>query len=243
LKTYEYLKNKIEKEGCIHLTLIDPAFDSEKNIKIIKEAESAGTSGIMVGGSYNTIETDETIKKIKSSTNLPVIIFPGNVHDVSKNADAIFFLSMLNSRNTYYISQVQALSSCMIKRAGIEPISIAYVVFEPGMTVGFVGDANLIRRQKPEIAVGYALSAEFTGYKFVYFEAGSGADAPIPIEAVELMRKACKIHLIVGGGIKNAETAEKYSKAGANIIITGTMGEQIDNFSSELKKLINAIKR
>ena len=103
-------------------------------------------------------------------TKLPIIISPGNIHDFSRNADAIFFYSMLNSRNPYYISQVQALSSLTIRASNVEPIGVGYVVFEPGMTAGFVGDANLIRSDKPELALGYALAAQYMGFKIVYFK-------------------------------------------------------------------------
>jgi len=230
------------KHGPLHFTLIDPAFDHKRNIEIVKQAEKAGTDVILVGGSYNTITTDEMIKKVKEVTKLPVIISPGNVHDVSASADAILYYSMLNSRNPYYISQVQALSSLTIKALNLEPISVGYIVFEPGMTAGFVGDANLIRRDKPELALGYALSAQYSGYKMVYFEAGSGADKHVPVEAIKLTKKYLNIPLIVGGGIRTPEAARQIVEAGADIIVTGALVERTENVLEAIKSVVSAIK-
>ena len=75
---------------------------------------------------------------------MPIILFPGNISGVSKYADAIFFMSLLNSSNPYWITGAQALGAPIIKKMGIETISMGYLVVEPGGTVGWVGDAKII---------------------------------------------------------------------------------------------------
>ncbi len=119
--------------------------------------------------------------EIKKKTSLPVILFPSSVAGLCENADAVFFMSLLNSRSTSYIVENQAMGAPLILRYGLEPIPMAYIIIEPGGTVGFVGDARLIPRKKPELAGAYALAAKFMGMRLVYLEAGSGADSPVPV--------------------------------------------------------------
>ena len=100
---------------------------------------------------------------------------------------------------------------------------MAYIIIEPGGTVGFVGDARLIPRRKPELAVAYALAAKFMGMRMVYLEAGSGADSPVPAGMVALVKKALgDVLLIVGGGIRSGAAAAELVAAGADLIVTGT---------------------
>ncbi len=54
----------------------------------------------MVGGStgLTTERVGDTILAIKDATDVPVIIFPTSATTLSQHADAIFFMSMINSR-------------------------------------------------------------------------------------------------------------------------------------------------
>ena len=48
----KYLLEKIESEGTIHITLIDPEkVTSPQASRIASKAKSSGTSAIMIGGS------------------------------------------------------------------------------------------------------------------------------------------------------------------------------------------------
>ncbi|MFQ5887228.1 MAG: geranylgeranylglyceryl/heptaprenylglyceryl phosphate synthase, partial [Candidatus Hydrothermarchaeales archaeon] len=98
MSVFEYLKERTSN-GTIHLTLLDPEKQTpEEAGDIALSASRGGTSGIMVGGSTDIIQSklDETVKAIKSKVDLPVILFPGDVSGVSMHADAIFFMSLLN---------------------------------------------------------------------------------------------------------------------------------------------------
>jgi len=132
----------------------------------------------MIGGSTGAsgLVLDQTILKIKEVTDLPTILFPGSAAGVSAYADAIFFMSLLNSNNPYWIIGAQALGSPKIKKIGIETIPMGYVIVQPGGTAGWVGDAKLIPRNKADIAAAYAMAAEFLGMRLFYLEAGSGAE-------------------------------------------------------------------
>lgn len=237
-----YLRERL-KERKLHLTLIDPEEQSpDKAVEIAKNAISGGTDGIMLGGSTtDSIELDLTAKALQKSIDVPIILFPGNISGVSKYADAIFFMSLLNSSNPYWIIGAPALGAPLIKKLDIETISMGYLVVEPGGTVGWVGDAKLIPRAKPDIAMAYAMAAEFFGMKLLYLEAGSGANQPIPEEIIVKVKKSTDLILIVGGGIRDGETARKIVDAGADIIVTGTVVENSSKVEDKIKELVDGI--
>jgi phosphoglycerol geranylgeranyltransferase len=121
---------------------------------------------------------------------------------------------------------------------------MAYIVIEPGGAAGWVGDARLIPRSKPKLAVAYALAAKYLGMHYIYLEAGSGADKPVPVEMVAAVKKAVgeQNKVIVGGGIRDGNTAKERVKAGADMIVTGTIVEQVDDIRGKIEELVKAIK-
>jgi len=184
------------------------------------------------------------VEQIKKKTSLPVILFPSSVAGLCENADAVFFMSLLNSRSTSYIVENQAMGAPLILRYGLEPIPMAYIIIEPGGTVGFVGDARLIPRKKPELAGAYALAAKFMGMRLVYLEAGSGADSPVPVAMVAMVKKLLgDVLLIVGGGIRSGAAALELAKAGADLIVTGTAVERSPDITSFVSEVTNSIRR
>ena len=158
----------ILKTRKVHLTLIDPDEQSpEGAVEIAKAAIRGGTDGIMLGGStVDGADVDNTAKALSENIDLPIIIFPGNTSNVSKYADAIFFMSFLNSNNPYWIIEAQALGAPQVKKSGIEAIPMGYMVISPGGTVGWIGDAKLVPRNKPKIPAAYAMAAEALGMRF-----------------------------------------------------------------------------
>ncbi len=223
----QYLLDKMKK-GTIHMTLIDPDKQSpEEAAKIALKVKQAGTDAIMVGGStgINNDNLDATAKAIKEASELPTIYFPAGPNALSKEVDAMFFMSMVNSADPFFVIKAQAGASMYIKKMGIEPMPMGYIVIEPGMKVGMVGKADLIKQNEYEKAVGYALACEMLGMNFVYLEAGSGAGTPVPLAMITAVRQAISIPLIVGGGIRTPEAAKAARKAGANAIVTGTFVE------------------
>jgi phosphoglycerol geranylgeranyltransferase len=202
----------------------------------------AGTTAALVGGSTATsvYELDAIVRAIKRS-KLPVILFPNAVSGLSQYADAVFFMSLLNSINPYYLSGAQALGAPFVKRYRLEPIPLAYLIIgEHTGAAGFVGNANPIPKDKPELAAIYALAAEYLGMRFVYLEAGSGAKDTISHQMVETVRKNSSIHVVVGGGIRSPEQARSLAKAGAHLIVTGTVSEQAS--MERLRRIIRALQ-
>jgi len=235
----EYIKNRLRKEK-LHFTLIDPDSETAKDTKKLSLLKEINTDAILIGGSTQVRgeELDDIIKSIKKITTVPIIIFPGGVGGISRYADAIFFMSLLNSRNPYFITKAQALGAFQVKSSGLETLPMGYLIVSPGETAGFIGEADLLPRNKPKIAAAYALAAQYMGMKFVYLEAGSGASEPVPLEMIKYVKKAVDIPVIVGGGIKEKEKAEEISRI-ADILVTGTIAEE--NFD-KLKEIVNAVK-
>jgi|Deesub1362A_J573_1020465.scaffolds.fasta_scaffold00109_56 phosphoglycerol geranylgeranyltransferase len=245
MRVLEYLRKEI-KRNPIHLTLIDPDKQTSKRAsKIAKEAAEGGTKGFMIGGSRGISEEylDTTVREIKGVTDLPIILFPGDISGISPNADAIFFMSLLNSRNPYFITGAQAMGAPIIRKIGIEPIPMGYIIVEPGGAVGKVGAADLISRSDHERACGYALAAQYFGMQLVYLEAGSGADEHVPEKMITEVKKVIDIPLIVGGGIKTEEDAYNVAKSGADIVVTGTVVERTSDVKGCIKRITSSLRK
>ena len=236
---------RLAKKNKMHFSLLDP--DKQKPEvagKIAELATEAGSSVIMVGGSTisSSKQVDDTVKAIKKHSDLPVILFPSGAKFLSKYADAVFFMSLLNSRNLNYLIREHVKGAPFVKYSGIEPISMGYVIVEPGMTVGKVGEADLIKKDDTDTAVGYALAAQYLGMKLFYLEAGSGAHFPVSNEIIKSVKENTDIPIMVGGGIRDAKTAREKILAGADILVTGTALEKEGDLKETFIEIINAIK-
>ncbi len=245
---WKTILNAIKQTGVAHLTLIDPDPSKQTSAdagQIAKIAEEVGTNGIMVGGSTAFGIINETLQIIKQQVKIPLILFPGNVSGLSRHADAIFFMSLLNSRTTYWLIDAQTQAARYIKSFSLEPISMAYLIVQPGGTAGYIGDARLIPRNKPEIALGYALAAQYMGFQLVYLEAGSGAENAVPLPMIKLVSSQLDVPLAVGGGISTPEQAAAVAEAGADILVQGTIIEQtiLDDKGKRLSETLNAMRK
>ncbi|RMF89411.1 MAG: geranylgeranylglyceryl/heptaprenylglyceryl phosphate synthase [Methanobacteriota archaeon] len=245
MSVFTYIMDRL-REGPIHFTLIDPEKqDPAAAGEIAREAAEGGTDGLMLGGSVGVMQSDldGTILAIKEQTSLPTILFPGDVSGISRHADAIFFMSLLNSRNPYFITGAQAAGAPLVKRMGVEVIPMGYLIVEPGGMAGYVGDARLVPRAKPEVAVAYGLAAQYLGMKLLYLEGGSGISEPIPPEMIGAVKSQVEIPVVVGGGIRSGKAAKAAADAGADIIITGTVVENTRDVKKKIKEIAGAVHR
>lgn len=241
----QLIHDKIKEKGAIQMTLLDPQkTDCSICVDIAEEAEKGGTTAIMVGGSTlaSNSDLDDVVKKIKARVKVPVILFPNNISGVSRYADAIWFMSLLNSRSTYYIIDVQALTAHLIRRYGIEALPLGYIIIGDGGAAGFVGQARGIPYDHPELALGYSLAAETLGIRFVYLEAGSGAKAPVPPGMIKLVKEHISVPLVVGGGIRDGLAAKAAVEAGADIIVTGTLVEETSKVRESINEIVSHIE-
>jgi len=216
---------------------------SEDLVTLANQTAEAGTDGFLVGGSTDLSleKVDSAVDAIKETTHLPVILFPTHASSVSGRADAIFFMSLLNSESRQFLIGEQIASARWVKQTGLEPLSMAYLVVAPGMAAGRVGQAQPLPRNDPNLVVSHALAGQYLGMKYIYLEAGSGASNPVPSEIVKAVRKEVEALLIVGGGILTPSAASQAVKAGADIIVTGTLVETSRKLKEEMSSLIKAV--
>ncbi|UCD92598.1 MAG: geranylgeranylglyceryl/heptaprenylglyceryl phosphate synthase, partial [Methanobacteriota archaeon] len=225
MKVFQYILEKVRQEK-MHMTLLDPDKQEPSEAgRISMLAVESGTDAIMIGGSTGVDQgnLDATVLEIKNSVDVPTILFPAGAHTISKHADAIYFMSILNSENVKNIVGEQRKASLVIKKMGIQTIPMGYLIVEPGMTVGRVGEASLIPRENPRMAVEYALAGQYLGMGMIYLEAGSGAPEPVPSEMINSVKAEIEIPLVVGGGIRSGEDARAVAEAGADVVVTGTI--------------------
>jgi len=247
MKVYEYILSERERRP-LHFTLIDPdKVDLDAVERLARRIEEAGSDAVLVGGSVGvtTELLDSTIAEVKRIVGVPVIIFPGSICQISKSADAILFLSLLNSADPYYIigAQVQAAPMLARRFPRLEVISTAYLVVGDGGTAGYMGWARPIPYDRVEVLTSYVLAAHYIGFKSIYLEAGSGAASPIPPRAVKAARAATDRVLIVGGGIRSGAIAREIAEAGADVVVTGTVFEEDPEKLPEIVRAVKSVSR
>jgi phosphoglycerol geranylgeranyltransferase len=224
----KYLLGKIRAEKTIHMTLIDPEeVTPPQASRIASKARASETSAIMIGGStfVSVTHLDNVVKVVKRTVEIPVILFPNNVSGISRYADAIWFMSLLNSVDPYFLMGAQVLGAPLVKKNHLEPLPLGYIIVGDGGTAGVVGKAIPIPHDKPELAVAHALAGQYLGMRFIYLEAGSGAKQPVPSEMIRSVKRSVEVPLVVGGGIRSREQALAAASAGADVIVTGNMVE------------------
>jgi len=246
-KIERYLLKNIQEKGSIFIPLIDPEEVTPKSASLIaEEGEKAGASAIMVGGStlVSPDSLDNVVKSIKNSVSIPVILFPNNITGISRYADAVWFMSLLNSADPYFIIGAQVLAAPLIRKFHIEPIPLGYLILGEGGAAAVIGKACPIPYNKSGLAVAHALAAQFLGMRFIYLEGGSGVSKPIPPQTIRMVKSAVNLPLLVGGGIKTGVQAKEIVRAGADIIVTSTALEQSDPSSLriKIKEIVEGIK-
>lgn len=245
MKTYDRLV-KLSQKRANYFCLIDPdSIDAKKAAKIALIFEENGVDGILVGGSMMLKDNFEIVlKAIKESVKIPVLIFPGIFNFVSPYADALLLLSMVSSRNAQMLIGEQVRAAPLIKKHNLESIGTGYMLIDGGKntSVQYMSFSQPIPRDKNDIAIAHALAAQYLGMKIIYMDAGSGANFPISNEMITAVKNNIDIPLIVGGGIKDPETAYQKALSGADFVITGSVLEKKQDITL-IKEFVDAIHR
>jgi phosphoglycerol geranylgeranyltransferase len=230
MKTLAYLNNVVKTKGAGFITLLDPDRNGLKDtVAGAVKCEKGGADALFLGGSLlMNNNLDKIIEAIKKDVSIPVIIFPGDVTQVSAHADAILFMSLLSGRNPDYLVGNQVKAAPLIKEYQLEAIPTAYLLIESGKTtsVQFMSNTLPIPREKVDIIKAHALCAQYFGMQLLFLEAGSGAAEPVPVEVVSALKGYCQLPLIIGGGIRTAAAARERVTAGASFIVVGTALEK-----------------
>ena len=183
---------------------------------------------LLVGGSLVSTPIDETIKILKAETDKPVIIFPGNILQISELADGILLLCLISGRNPEYLIGNHVVAAPLLKRSRLEIIPTGYILIENGRStsVEYISNTKPIPADKTDLAVATAMAGEMLGHRLLYLEAGSGAYEPVKTNLISEVKKNIQIPLIVGGGIQHPDQIRKIFLAGADIIVVGTAIEK-----------------
>lgn len=177
---------------------------------------------IFVGGSTGN-GTDECIRQLRLWTGRPIILFPGSPAQVTPEADALLYLSVMNSRQPEMLVGQHIASAIAVRHTAIETIPMGYILIDGGRatTVARVSASTPLPHDDTQAAVQTAVAAELLGKHLVYLEAGSGAATPIPADTIQAVRRELHIPLIVGGGICSPQQARDAWNAGADIVVIG----------------------
>lgn len=211
--------------------LIDPdSISSESQlVELCRLSNEANIDFILVGGSLITNGFfDRCISLIKQHTQIPVILFPGNIMQVSPEADAILLLSLISGRNPDLLIGKHVLAAPMLKKSGIEIIPTGYMLIDGGniTSVSYMSNTTPIPAGKNSIAACTAMAGEMLGLKVTYMDAGSGAQYPAPAELIRAVRESVDGPMFVGGGIRTPEAAIAACNAGADVVVVGNAFEK-----------------
>lgn len=232
---------KIASPGKKLALLIDPDKQNITSlISTVYAANEAKVKIIFVGGSLLSTEIDASIEIIKKHTDIPVILFPGSIMQISPNADAILFLSMVSGRNPEYLIGNHVLAAPYIRKTKLEVIPTGYILIDGGSytSVEYMSNTRPIPASKTDIIASTAMASEMLGHKLIYLECGSGASNHVPEEAIREVKRNISIPLIVGGGIDTPEKIQVVTKAGADIVVLGSV---IEKNIGNLSKLASAL--
>lgn len=230
----------------LHWVLLDPDdFSPEEAVETAKKADEFGAHGFLIGGSLlHSNHFGRFVADVKAAVSSPVLLFPGDATQLSRHADGVLFLSLVSGRNPVMLIGEQVKGAPLIKKLGIEPLSTAYMLVESGAvtSVEFMSNTRPLPRSKPMIAAAHALAAQYMGMKLVYLEAGSGAPQSVPAEMIRMVRSYVDLPIIVGGGIRDAESAAEKLEAGADIIVTGNVLSRADGID-RLRDIASTVAR
>ncbi len=208
--------------------LVDPDKHDKASLqRLTGLANKPAVDFILVGGSLVSGSVDETVQTLKRNTDLPILLFPGNILQISPHADGILFLSLISGRNPEFLIGNHVIAAPLLKKIKLEIIPTGYMLIENGRTtaVEYVSNTKPIPADKIDLTVATAMAGEMLGHKMLYLEAGSGALAPVNSSMIREVKNNTTVPLIVGGGIHTAKQVSQIYDAGADIIVVGSVIE------------------
>lgn len=185
-------------------------------------------SMVFVGGSTGTTIVP-TVKYLKEHLTRPIVLFPGNIQQFTPLADALLFLTLLNTQDWKTLMSTQLTMAREVRLSGIETIPMGYILIDGGRC----SSVEKVTGCKPynpitdkEQIIDVALWAELVGMQLIYLEAGSGAIQPVPCDLITEVKQYLRVPLIVGGGITTPQVMNEMFLAGADIVVIGNHFEK-----------------
>ena len=187
------------------------------------------TTHIFIGGSTDpALKTATVVQLLKAETGLPIILFPGNYNQVTPDADAILFLSLLSGDNAEFLIGQQTKAARAVQQSKLEVIPTGYLLIDGGSVTAVqrVSKTSPMSQDDTERIVDTALAGQYLGKKCIYLEAGSGAKTAVKPSIIKAVCDTLNIPVIVGGGIRNSTQMELAYEAGATMVVIGTAFEE-----------------
>ena len=236
MEVMHYIAAAKAEQRKLFAWLVDPE-KAEELFTAGKMPASSGNMLIFVGGSSGGEQTEKVVRQLRAQYDVPVVLFPGNVSQVTAEADALLFLSLLSGRNAEMLVGQQVRAAEAVKQAAIETIPMGYILVDGGRetAVARVSGTRPIAQEAVDEIVHTAMAAEMMGKQLVYLEAGSGALQPVREEVIRAVRAAISCPLIVGGGIRSTGEMQRAYHAGADIVVVGNW---LEEHPEELQKFV-----
>ena len=236
-KQFEYIFNVLRNGKKKIAVLVDPdKFDPEHQKDFIEKIKFTKLDFIFIGGSsVGKLEFTKTCQFLKHNCALPLIGFPGDVYQYSKDLDALLYLSLLSGRNPEYLIGQHIKTSTEIVESGIETIPTSYLLIDGGTysSTGYVSQTIPIPQEEKDIIYRTALAGKLQGKSLLYLDAGSGAKHVV---SKEIIKSCASIGqpLIVGGGIRSIKQISEIHQAGADVVVIGNHIEENTDFLLDL---------
>ena len=240
MNIYQNILSAKKERKKLVAVLIDPEKMDLKNItRFFKKIHNSIATHIFVGGSTDiNNETENLVLAVKKETNLPIVLFPGDVSQITNKADGILFLSLLSGRNPKYLIDQQIEAAPILKKTSLEIIPTGYILIDGKKETATqkVSNTKPISQENTTLILDTSLAGEFSGKKLIYLEAGSGATEVVSDIIIKQVSKIISVPLIIGGGIRSKKQLEKAFTAGADLVVIGTAFENDESFFMDLKK-------
>jgi phosphoglycerol geranylgeranyltransferase len=217
------IKDNFPGDKSVGLLLDPDKTKAEGLSNILKIASECGADYILTGGSLTFNSIDNLIDTVRSLCTIPIVLFPGNLLQLSRKADAILLLSLISGRNPEFLIGNHVIAAPYLRSVREKLISVGYILVGCGQktSVEYISQTEAIPADKADIVVATALAGEMLGFHMIYLEAGSGATKPVPPEIIRSVKENISIPVAVGGGIKTHKEITEAFSAGANMIILG----------------------
>ncbi len=240
--------------NSIYNKIVEAKNKGEKLLAILLDPDKLGLS--LVEGSINRINnnnidfifvggstvksgiTEQFVKEVKKYTVIPVILFPGDYKQITNEADAVLFLSLLSGKNPEYLIEQQIRSVPLIQRSKLEIIPTGYILIDGGTktSVQKVSNTKPISQNNTEEIVQTSVAGMYLGKKLIYLEAGSGANKPVSINIINSVKEKIDIPLIIGGGIRSQKQLINAFEQGADMVVIGSAFEEDNQFLNKIEK-------
>lgn len=231
------LERKNEKRKSFAVLLDPDKVDLAAFPEFLEYSVQHNVDFFFVGGSLIThYAIDQLITAIHRYTKIPVILFPGSSLHIDPSADAILFLSLISGRNPELLIGQHVIAAPLLRKSGIEVLPTGYMLIDSGRqtTVSYISNTTPMPRDKPGIAACTALAGEMLGLRYIFLDAGSGAQYPVSPAIIAAVRETVESPIIVGGGIDSYEKAYTALNAGADVIVVGNGIEQNPDLLPEI---------